>query len=434
MTTHVPVIIVGGGQAGLALSYCLKERGIDHLVFEKDRAGSAWRSSRWDSFCLVTPNWQCTLPGFPYRGDDPYGFMLKDEIVRYIDDYIAFFEPPLREGVEVRRLAHLEGGRGFTVETSDGDFTADSVVVAVGGYHTVTLPRMAERLPRDILQLHSSQYKNPESLPAGDVLVVGTGQSGCQIAEDLHLAGRRVHLCVGGAPRVARRYRGKDVVEWLDQLGYYDLPVHDHPLKEAIRGRPNHYVTGRDGGHDIDLRAFALEGMQLYGRLRDIADGRCVFGDDLARNLDSADQVSENIKNTIDAHIAKNSIDAPHEARYVAVWRPAGEPRDLDYRAAGITSVIWSTGFASNFRWIELPAFDGKGYPTHQRGVTTVPGLYFLGLPWLHTWGSGRFSGIARDAGFVADHIERGMRNVRRLDLTFRADERERFETLAAGS
>lgn len=404
-SAHYPVIIVGGGQAGLALSYSLKQRNIAHIVFERDRVASAWRSSRWDSFCLVTPNWQCTLPGFPYRGDDPHGFMLKDEIVRYIEDYVAFFEPPLHEGVEVRRVGRTADGEHFAVETSAGTFTAENVVVAVGGYHSVTLPRIAERLPRTIVQIHSSQYKNARSLPDGDVLVIGTGQSGCQIAEDLHIAGRRVHLCVGSAPRVARRYRGKDVVEWLDDLGYYDLPVHEHPLKEGIRARSNHYVTGRDGGRDIDLRKSALEGMQLYGRLLDIDGNRLTFARDLKTNLDNADAVSESIKDTIDRHIERSGISAPLEARYVPVWEPEREVTELDYVAANISTIVWSTGFASNFRWIELPAFDGKGYPTHERGVTSVAGLYFLGLPWLYTWGSGRFSGIARDAAYLSDAI-----------------------------
>jgi putative flavoprotein involved in K+ transport len=414
--THYPVIIVGGGQAGLALSYTLKQRNIAHIVFERDRVASAWRSSRWDSFCLVTPNWQCTLPGFPYRGDDPHGFMLKDEIVRYIEDYVAFFEPPLHEGVEVRRVGRADDGEHFAVETSAGTFTAENVVVAVGGYHSVTLPRIAERLPRTIAQIHSSQYKNARSLPEGEVLVIGTGQSGCQIAEDLHIAGRRVHLCVGSAPRVARRYRGKDVVEWLDDLGYYDLPVHEHPLKEGIRARSNHYVTGRDGGRDIDLRKSALEGMQLYGRLLDIDGNRLAFARDLKTNLDNADAVSESIKDTIDRHIERSGISAPLEARYVPVWEPEREVTELDYVAANISTIVWSTGFASNFRWIELPAFDGKGYPTHERGVTSVAGLYFLGLPWLYTWGSGRFSGIARDAEYLAENVARRTRSAREYE------------------
>jgi putative flavoprotein involved in K+ transport len=251
----------------------------------------------------------------------------------------------------------------------------------------------------------------------------------------LHLAGRRVHLCVGSAPRVARRYRGRDVVAWLHDLGYYDLPVHDHPLKEAIRGRPNHYVTGRDGGRDIDLRQFACEGMQLYGRLTSVDDGRLTFAADLEQNLDRADAVAESIKDTIDAHIAKRGIAAPHEARYVPVWRPDGDVRELDIRAAGIGSVIWSTGYASDFRWIDVPAFDGKGYPTHRRGVSSVAGLYFLGLPWLYTWGSGRFSGVARDAEYVADHLERVGRIGRSDRHAAWADpDRERFEQVATGS
>ena len=402
---HHSVIVIGGGQSGLSVSYALKQRDIDHVVLERHRIAHTWREKRWDTFCLVTPNWQCKLPGYHYTGDDPHGFMPKDEIVRYIEDYAASFSPPLREGTSVTKVSAGRNGVAFVCETSEGTLSADQVVVAIGGYHIVTLPRIAERVPPDIVQLHSSDYKTPERLPAGDVLVVGTGQSGCQIAEDLHLAGRRVHLCVGSAPRVARRYRGKDVVEWLAELGHYDLPVDEHPLGEAVRTRPNHYVTGRDGGHDIDLRQFALEGMQLYGRLRDVRDGELLFSDNLAENLDSADTVCENIKTTIDAHIERSGSAAPSEARYVPVWRPAHTPLALNYHAANITSIVWSTGYASDFRWVELPAFDGRGYPQHKRGVTTVGGLYFLGLPWLYTWGSGRFSGIARDAEHLTERI-----------------------------
>jgi putative flavoprotein involved in K+ transport len=255
-------------------------------------------------------------------------------------------------------------------------------------------------------QLHSSEYKNPHALPEGDVLVVGSGQSGCQIAEDLHLAGRRVHLCVGGAPRTARSYRGKDVVEWLHKMGYYDMPVHEHPLKERVRAKANHYVTGRDGGRDIDLRRFALEGMQLYGRLIDVRGSTLEFASDLKHNLAQADAVSESIKTTIDKFIEAKGIDAPAEPRYTPVWEPEQDPRALDFAKANIRTVIWSIGYRSDYGWIEVPVFDGKGYPSHQRGVTMVDGLYFLGLPWLYTWGSGRFSGVAQDAGYLAEHIE----------------------------
>ena len=404
MTNHYPVVIVGGGQAGLSISYCLKERDLDHIVFEKNQIANAWRSQRWDSFCLVTPNWQCQLPGYPYKGNEPEGFIKKDEIVAYIENYARSFNPPIKEGVEVLNLRR--GDRGiFEVATSIGDYTADQVVVAAGAYHQPKIPKISERLPEHILQVHSSKYKNPESLPDGAVLVIGTGQSGCQIAEDLHLAGRKVHLCVGSAPRSPRRYRGKYAVEWLDLMGYYDLSIDQHPQKEKVRSKANHYLTGRDGGREIDLRRFALEGMQLHGRLKNIASNKLEFFNDLKQNLDGADAVSESIKKTIDNFIAKNNLDAHLELPYQPVWQPAMDIPDLDLAEANITTVIWCTGFQSDFSWIEIPVFDGKGYPCHDRGVTDIKGLYFLGLPWLYTWGSGRFSGVARDATYLADYI-----------------------------
>jgi putative flavoprotein involved in K+ transport len=402
---HHDVAVIGGGQAGLSMSWYLKQSKIEHVVFEKERAAHAWRTERWDSFCLVTPNWQCQLPGFPYRGADPHGFMSRDEIVAYMDAFVESFDPPLLEGVKVQAV-HRDKARGFYIEASDGTHLADQVVIASGGYQVPVIPRCAERLPPDIVQIHSSLYRNPDALPPGAVLVVGTGQSGCQIAEDLHLAGRHVFLCVGDAPRVARRYRGKDVVEWLHLMGYYDLPVHQHPLREGVRDKTNHYVTGRDGGRDIDLRRRALEGMELYGRLLDVAGDQLLCADDLALCLDQADQVSESIKTSIDGFIAKNGIAAPEEARYRPAWVPSGERPQLDFRTAGIKSVVWCIGFRNDYTWVDLPVFTGRGHPFHMRGVTPVAGVYFLGLPWLYTWGSGRFSGIARDAEFLAEHIK----------------------------
>jgi putative flavoprotein involved in K+ transport len=403
--THFSVIVIGGGQAGLSASYLLKERGIDHIVFEKNRLAESWRSKRWDSFCLVTPNWQCQLPGHPYSGPDPHGFMVKDEIVSYIESYARSFHPPIYEEVAVTRL-HRNDSDAFEVTTDMGIFTADQVIVATGGYQDATIPRMAERVSLEIHQIHSSEYKNAELLPPGGVVVVGSGQSGCQIAEDLHLVGRQVHLCVGGAPRTARRYRGKDVVDWLNEMGYYDKPIHEHPQKERVRSKSNHYVTGRGGGRDIDLRKFATEGMRLYGRLKEIRGPIFHFSADLKQNLDQADAVAESIKNTIDKYIDSNGISAPVEPRYQPLWRPETEVLELNCSAEGIMTIIWSIGFHADYRWIELPIFDGKGYPGHHRGVTTVPGLYFLGLPWQYTWGSGRFSGVARDAKYLLEHIE----------------------------
>ncbi|MCY1140828.1 MSMEG_0569 family flavin-dependent oxidoreductase [Actinoplanes sp. Pm04-4] len=403
---HVGVAVIGGGQAGLSMSWHLRQSGTDHVVFERDRVGHEWRDRRWDSFCLVTPNWQCRLPGYIYSGDDPDGFMAGSEVVTFLEKYAASFDPPLREGVQVSRLRR--SANTFELLTSDGRVTADQVVIATGGYHRPAMPRLAEKFPRGIVQVHSSQYRNAEQLPDGDVLVVGTGQSGCQIAEDLHLAGRRVHLAVGSAPRAARRYRGRDTLAWLEEMGHYDKNVHEFGDADEVRLRANHYMTGRGGGRDIDLRLFATQGMQLYGRLLSVDDTNVQFGDDLARNLDNADAVAEGIKNAIDAYVERAGLDAPEEARYEPVWTPGVPMPSLDLSALG--TVVWATGFHRDHRWIEVPVFDGRGYPTHDRGVTSCPGLYFLGLPWQHTWGSGRFAGVARDAEHLAGQIARARR------------------------
>ena len=331
--------------------------------------------------------------------------MLRDEIVDYIDDFIESFNPPLRECVAVRSL-RANARHEFTLDTTEGLYTADQVVIATGGYQIPVIPRCAEKLPSDIVRISSAAYRNPQSLPAGAVLVVGSGQSGCQIAEDLHLAGRKVHLCVGDAPRVSRRYRGKDVVEWLHLMGYYDLPVHEHPLREGVRDKTNHYVTGRDGGRDIDLRQHALEGMELYGRLLDVVGDQLMLDDDLALCLDQADQVAESIKTSVDGFIAKKGVSAPDEPRYRPLWTPPRERPTLDYHAAGITSIVWCIGFRADYSWVDVPVFNGRGQPIHIRGVAPVPGVYFLGLPWLYTWGSGRFSGVGRDAEHLSEHIK----------------------------
>ncbi|WP_336030712.1 MSMEG_0569 family flavin-dependent oxidoreductase [Geodermatophilus sp. FMUSA9-8] len=399
----VPVAVVGGGQAGLSMSWHLRRRGIEHVVLERDTVAHEWSDARWDTFCLVTPNWQCRLPGWPYRGDDPDGFMVRDEIVAYVRGYAASFDPPVLESTAVERLDAAPGG-GFTLTTTAGPLTAEHVVLATGGYHRPVVPGWASQLPGHVVQVHSAQYRSPDRLPDGEVLVVGTGQSGAQIAEDLHLAGRRVHLAVGRAPRVARSYRGRDVVAWLSDMGHYDMPVTEHRDGEAARLGTNHYVTGRDGGRDIDLRAFARDGMRLYGVLQGLAGATLTFADDLAANLDSADRVNQDVLDAVDRFIAAEGVDAPEEARYTPVWVPGPDaPTTLD--ASRIAAVVWCIGFTSDWSWVRLPAFDGRGYPTHVRGVTSVPGLSVLGLPWLHTWGSGRFSGVGRDAGHLADHV-----------------------------
>ena len=404
---HVEVAIVGAGQAGLSASWYLTRHGIEHVLLERDRVASAWRSGRWDTFCLVTPNWQCRLPEHPYSGEDPDGFIPRDEIVEYVESFAASFHPPVHEGVEVTQITRLPEA-GLRVQTTVGDLTADQVVVSVSGYHQPRVPPLAGQLPDAITQLHSSGYRNPSSMPDGAVLVVGTGQSGAQIAEDLMFAGRDVHLAVGSAPRVSRRYRGRDCVAWLEDLGHYDLPVDEHPRGiEAARHEPNHYMSGRDGGHDIDLRGHARDGMHLHGRLGDLDGGALSFAGDLLANLDGADATADRIKDTIDGFIESQGLDAPPEDRYVPVWQPPDDgsvPLDLD--AADVRSVVWATGFTADWSWVDIPGFlDDEGYPRHDRGICNASGLYVLGLPWLYTWGSGRFAGVARDAEHVADRV-----------------------------
>ncbi len=410
---HHPVVVIGAGQAGLSASWHLTEADVDHVVLERDTIGHDWIDRRWQNFTLVTPNWQCRLPGYSYQGEDPEGFMWRDEVYAFVRDYADAFGAPVREHTLVAGVDQTD--EGFLVRTTGSDgverrISTGAVIVAVGGYHRPRVPRLSERIPDHVRQLHSSAYRRVEDLADGAVVVVGCGQSGAQIAEDLHREGRAVHLLTGSAPRVARFYRGRDCVAWLQDMGNYDVAVESTPGGLAAREKTNHYVTGRDGGHDIDLRQFAREGMALYGRMVgvDLVDhDRAVImvAPDLEANLDHADAVSESIKDGIDRYIAERGIEAPIEPRYRPVWRPEVEPTRLDLQEEGVSTIIWATGFSADFRWLRVPAFDGEGLPCHRRGVSTVPGLYFLGLPWLHTWGSGRFAGVARDAEYVVDRL-----------------------------
>ncbi|SCB36305.1 MSMEG_0569 family flavin-dependent oxidoreductase [Rhizobium hainanense] len=399
---HYSTVVVGGGQAGLSASYYLGKAGVDHIVFEKKTAAHKWKSERWDAFCLVTPNWQCLLPDHPYDGADPHGFMVRDEIVGYLDRFIDKVKAPVLENTEVTLIER--DGSGFRIETSAGVVGADAVILATSLYANPFIPRAAEKLPESILQLHTASYRNPEILPEGEVMVIGSGQSGCQIAEDLHLAGRRVHLVTGNAPRCARLYRGRDVVDWLTDIGQYDITI-EHDGMNKKKHDTNHYLTGRDGGRDIDLRKFAQEGMELYGRMETVSGGKMIFRPNLAKNLDEADRVYNSINALIDRHIADRAIDAPPPSVYEPVWVPERETTELDLEAAGVTSVIWATGFTPDWSFVSLPIFDGTGYPVQRRGVTGIPGTYVLGLPWLWTWGSGRFLGMAKDAEYIVDDI-----------------------------
>ena len=418
---HVTVAVIGGGQAGLSVSWYLGQAGVDHVVLEAQTPVHAWADTRWDNFTLVTPNWHCSLPGYAYDGADPHGFMTRDEVVEWLAGWLRTFAPPLRTHTRVTALRpDAKGGFELSLQTHAGaeTLTCDHAVIATGGYPVPVLPPFAASLDPTVAQLHSEQYRNADQLAEGAVLVVGTGQSGAQIAEDLHLAGRRVHLAVGSAPRVARTYRGRDCMTWLADMGLYDKPAPEYSGGKAAIEKTNHYVTGRGGGRDIDLRLFATQGMTLYGTLSDGKDASLAFEPSLRAALDKADTVYNSICADIDAHIERQGLSGsvPPATRYEPVWEPEIEPTALDLAAEGITSIVWAIGYRPDYRWIAASAFDGGGRPIQNRGVTNVEGLTFIGLPWMHTWGSGRFLGIDRDARHLAETIIDDLRHQSTLE------------------
>ena len=408
MSEQIETVIIGGGQAGLALSYYLTQQGRAHVILERGRVAETWRSQRWDSFTLVTPNWMTQLPGFPSQGADPDGFLLHDDIVLTLERYAQSFHAPLRCGVQVMAVRLRPEGNGYLLETSDGSFEAANVVLATGGYPCPKLPQASTAIPVNIMQIHSSQYRRPKLLPSGAVLVVGSGQSGSQIAEELHQSGRQVYLCVSRCGRAPRRYRGKDVMWWVNQMGGYDRTVDALPSPQArLACHPD--LSGKGGGHEINLRQLASEGLVLLGHLQDVQGSRAVMATDLEENLDRADAQALQLMHTIDDFILRTGVDVPAESQAkdaVPIWVPPAEPiLEVDLYAAGISTIIWATGFQLDFGWVHVPVFDEAGAPIHQRGVTSSSGLYFLGLPWLYKEKSALLFGIGEDAAFLASAI-----------------------------
>ncbi|HET7903317.1 MAG TPA: NAD(P)-binding domain-containing protein, partial [Candidatus Eisenbacteria bacterium] len=396
-------IIVGGGQAGLAMSRSLLDRGIGHLVLERGRVAERWRSERWDSLMFQFPNWSLRLPGQEYRGDRPDGFATRDEVIAFIERYRERVGAPVRTGVRVDRVRPTDGG--FRLEITDGDVDAVNVVVATGPYQEPILPAVRHAIPPAVLQLHASGYRNPAQLPAGAVLVVGSGASGCQIVEDLLAAGRKVFFSVGRHRRYPRRYRGRDMFWWMERIGALDQTLDERP---EARDRPNPLVTGVGGGHEIDLRDYAAAGVTLLGHLRDVTGSRLHLADDLEPLLAAGDESVGMFTRAVDAYIARIGLAVPPEPpRPIPPARgaPAAPIRELDLAASGSMSVVWATGFRRDFRWIEAPVFDERGEPIHRRGVTGCAGLYFLGLPWLHKLKSSVLCGVGDDAAHVAEHI-----------------------------
>ncbi|HEX6328262.1 MAG TPA: NAD(P)/FAD-dependent oxidoreductase [Jiangellaceae bacterium] len=408
MTERVNTVVVGGGQAGLSMSYCLSPQNHEHLVLERSRVAEHWRSRVWDSFCLVTPNWTVQLPGMPYDGPDPDGFMGRNALVAHLERYAAYVSPPLRTGVTVSGVRPSRWGDAYLLDTTGGTLATQNVVVATGGCQHPTIPRLASNFAAFIHQIHSSEYRNAGELPDGAVLVVGSGQSGAQIAEELYQSGRRVYLCVSRCGRVPRRYRGRDTMWWMVQMGILDQPAERSPVSQGAGC--NSHVSGKNGGHDLNLWQFACDGVVLLGRLEDAAGTKIRLAGDLQRNLHAADATAARIMERIDEFIAKTGTEAPQRD---PVDPQRGSIRmdaisELDIGASGIKTIVWATGYRHDFGWLQVPGICSDGKPIHRRGVTRLPGLFFLGLRQQHTVKSELLLGVGADAGFLAEHITAG--------------------------
>jgi putative flavoprotein involved in K+ transport len=405
------LIIIGGGPAGLALSYHLGRCGMPHLILEQGGPGESWRSRRWDSLHLVAPNWHLRLPGHPYAGPDPDGFLHRDEVLDYITGYAAAIGAPLRAGVRVRAVKAGPGGAGFLLDTTDGAYAAAQLVVATGAFAAPRIPAWAAELPPGIAQLQAAAYRRPSDLPAGGVLVAGSGESGLQIAEELRRSGRAVWLAAGRGYWLPRRYRGRDSIWWLHELGALAQTRDSLPGGDVRNAPPGPQLTGAGGGRDLNLHTLARDGVALLGRLEGVDGVRLRFAGDLAERLAEADRAAANFCASVDAHIAAGGLAAPAEAApsYRQAYAAADSaPRTLDLAASGVTAVVWATGYRPDYGWLGLPVCDAEGYPAHRRGVTGWPGLYFLGLEWLHTAASAIFLGIGDDAAYLAEVIREG--------------------------
>jgi len=359
-----------------------------------------WRSERWDSLMFQFPNWSLRLPGQEYGGSRPDGFATRDEVIAFIDRYREAIDAPVRTGVRVDRVHPIDGG--FRLETTEGPLEAVNVVVATGPYQEPVLPAFRQAVPQAVFQVHSSGYRNPAQLPAGAVLVVGSGASGCQIVEDLFAAGRTVYFSVGRHRRYPRRYRGRDMFWWMERIGALDQTLEERP---EARERPNPLVTGVGGGHEIDLRDYAAAGVTLLGHLLDVTGSQLHLADDLEALLAAGDESVAVFTRAVDAYVARSGLPTPAETAAPPRTEPPPSIRALDLASAGIASVVWATGFRRDFGWLDAPILDGRGEPIHRRGVTGCAGLYFLGLPWLHKLKSSVLCGVGDDAAHLADHI-----------------------------
>jgi putative flavoprotein involved in K+ transport len=413
-TRRVETAVVGAGHAGLIVSQLLRAAGREHVLLDRrSTLGGGWQD-RWDAFRLVSPNWTTSVPGFDYRGAEPDGFMPRDEIVDHFRAYAAAIDAPVELNTDVTRLEGVDGARGaarFRLTTSRGDIEARDVVVAGGPFQVPRIPDLANAFAVSISQVHSHGYRNPEGLPTGGVLLVGSGQTGVQLAEELLAAGRPVTMSVGHCGRAPRRYRGRDTFWWFRQLATRGreigtpLPTAERLPSRVARFACNPHVSGHGGGHDTNLRQMALDGVRLVGRLS-AADGtRARFASDLGDNLRYADSFfGERLRPLCDAFIERSGETLPDEEPTQVDHEPA-EVEELDLASEGISTVLWTSGYRPDFGWIELPVFDDLGLPITDRGVTDVPGLSFIGTPWLLDMGSANLIAVARDAETLVERL-----------------------------
>lgn len=398
----VETVVVGAGQAGLSVSHCLKEFGHEHVVLERGEVGETWRRERWDSFRLNTPAHWLRLPGHEYRGDEPDSYLTRDEAVGYFEAYAGAIGGTVRTGVDVTSVRHGEEGR-FRLETSDGAYTSANVVVASGSFRQ-PMPHAAGR---GSFEVHASQYRNPDQLPDGGVLVVGSGQSGCQIAAELNRAGRAVYLSVGRCPSVPLWYRGRSAYDWYVDSGFLDDMVDTLP-SPAARLMCNPTITSADVPHLVGPRRLAREGVTLVGRLESLDGVRASFAGDASLRLAEGDDAVAAVKQRFDRHAETLEEALPEDDAAPEEPREVPEPDELDLPRAGVGTVLWANGWRPDYSWIQLPIFDEDGWPRQTRGCAEVDGLYFVGLHWLHKRKSTLLVGVAEDAAHVADRLVAG--------------------------
>lgn len=399
----VETLVVGAGQAGVAMSEHLGKAGISHVVLERNRIAERWRSERWDSLVANGPAWHDRFPNMEFADTAPEAFAAKEDVADYFVAYAEMIKAPIRCGVEVLRASKIEGGRGYRVETSEGVIETTNIVAATGPFQKPVIPPV---VPQDagVLQMHSTGYRNPEQLPPGAVMVVGAGSSGAQIADELLASGREVYLSVGPHDRPPRSYRGHDFVWWLGVLGKWDAAA-PAPGTEHVTIA----VSGADGGKTVDFRRLAARGMKLVGLTASYADGALHFNGDLADNISDGDANYLSVLDEADAYIERHGLDLPEEPEareFLADPDCVSEPiRSLDLQQAGVGCIIWATGFSVDYSWLEADTFDDAGRPIHQRGVSREPGVYFLGLPWQSRRGSSFIWGVWHDARYLADQM-----------------------------